>query len=126
MTEKPKRRWFRFRLSTVLILTAIAALVMAFQPALDWGHYGGPDDVPKSFNISVTFGLNRNPMIYGEDLDNICLELSLTGSGWGQGWWVTFGPKAACYPLAALVTFLAWKAVWAVVERRRTQRATRS
>jgi len=32
MEEKPKRRWFRFRLSTVLILTAIAAWGMALQP----------------------------------------------------------------------------------------------
>ncbi|MBX9790320.1 MAG: hypothetical protein K2Y37_15490 [Pirellulales bacterium] len=29
MDEKPKRRWFRFRLSTLLILTAIAAWAMA-------------------------------------------------------------------------------------------------
>ena len=32
MDEKPKRRWFRFRLSTVLILTAIVAWAMACWP----------------------------------------------------------------------------------------------
>ena len=32
MDEKPRRRWFRFRLSTVLILTAIVAGGMACRP----------------------------------------------------------------------------------------------
>ncbi|MGD9647489.1 MAG: hypothetical protein AB7U73_17375 [Pirellulales bacterium] len=36
MHEQPPRRWFRFKLSTVLILTAIAAWGMACRP---WGQY---------------------------------------------------------------------------------------
>ena len=34
MDAKPKRRWFRFRLSTVLILTAILAWAMSCWPWL--------------------------------------------------------------------------------------------
>ena len=37
MDEKPKRRWFRFRISTVLILTAILAWGMATRPNIDYG-----------------------------------------------------------------------------------------
>ncbi|MGD9645047.1 MAG: hypothetical protein AB7U73_05000 [Pirellulales bacterium] len=36
MDEKPKRRWFRFKLSSVLILTAILAWAMATRPYWFW------------------------------------------------------------------------------------------
>lgn len=35
MDEKPQRRWFRFRLSTVLMLTAIVAWGMSYWPFYD-------------------------------------------------------------------------------------------
>jgi hypothetical protein len=46
MDEKPKRRWFRFRLSTVLVLTAIVALGMAYQPKLESGSVTPPGTTP--------------------------------------------------------------------------------
>jgi hypothetical protein len=40
MDDKPQRRWFRFRLSTVLILTAIVAWGMACRPYLVEREFG--------------------------------------------------------------------------------------
>ncbi|MBX9790305.1 MAG: hypothetical protein K2Y37_15410 [Pirellulales bacterium] len=42
MDEKPKRRWFLFRLSTVLILTAIAAWIMVTRPRVGLVYWSAP------------------------------------------------------------------------------------
>ena len=63
MADAPRRRWFRFRLSTILILTAIAAWIMTISPLDEyafvskptpanwqgrWGHVGcGLSDVQR-------------------------------------------------------------------------------
>ncbi len=78
--DKPKRRWFRFRLSTVLILTAIVAWGMARWPLLEEDYYLMLRAIPYP-------GPSRPFPLKG--------------------------------PLLALAAFLAWKAAWAVVERRR-------
>lgn len=103
MDDKPKRRWFRFRLSTVLILTAILAWAMATRPffvlvATENGRYVVFD--PHS---SATLKEGRSlypdttPMVYD---------------------WIN--PRLK-WPALAFAAFLAWKAAWAVVERRRRQ-----
>ncbi|MBX9791118.1 MAG: hypothetical protein K2Y37_19540 [Pirellulales bacterium] len=102
MVEKPKGRWFRFRLSTVLILTAIAAWVMATRP---W---------------FVT---------YVEEQSTLATDPRLDGS---QGWkgvgdgvtWLWFRESRypnphLTLPALSLAAFLVWKAAWTVVERRR-------
>jgi hypothetical protein len=118
MTEPPKRRWFRFRLSTVLILTAIVAWGMATRPRAGgrywietgassshgtFGHLpeGGRDEPGWwTFLLSSTTSTHRELILYiGPD------------------------PQLA-WPVLALAAFLAGKAAWAVVERRRRQSAT--
>ena len=55
MDEKPKRRWFRFRLSTVLILTAIVAWYMASLPFYD----------PDADKVALIEGRRLNPSLLG-------------------------------------------------------------
>jgi hypothetical protein len=105
MDERPKRRWFRFRLSTVLVLTAIVAWGMAQRPFVRWygwdrsgDHHGWVERTPPS-------GL---PAWRVED------ELGYYQRSFPQLRW----------PALALAVFLAWKAAWAVVERRRRRSAT--
>jgi hypothetical protein len=68
MDETPKRRWFRFRISTVLILTAIAAWGMAIRPGVNiqYDHYKGPAwayvEYPFRWNLA---GLAIRPLMSG-------------------------------------------------------------
>jgi hypothetical protein len=86
MNAQPKRRWFRFRLSTVLILTAIAAWGMAC-PLFE----------------TVTIFQRRQMIVSGTPIRRLS--------------------EPGILPIAALAAFLAWKAAWAVFERRRRQPA---
>jgi hypothetical protein len=100
MDEKPKRRWFRFRLSTVLILTAIAAWAMAIRPrvvATTRDYHVGDSNLPWLVRDSFA----RHP-----GLRHVVLTQE------------SFNPQLLS-PTLALVAFLAWKAARAVVERRR-------
>jgi len=81
MDEKLKRGWFRFRLSTVLILTAILACGMAI-----------------GFTVTIFIA---EPPAY-----------------WMPRRYARLNPKLIG-PALALAAFLAWKAAWVVVERRR-------
>lgn len=76
------KRWFRFRLSTVLILTAIAAWAMAC-PLFE----------------TVTVFQRRQMIVSGTPIRRLS-ELGIL-------------------PIVALAAFLAWKATWAIIERRR-------
>lgn len=127
MDEKPKRRWFRFRLSTVLILTAIVAWGMALRPVLDWGVNDEVNAFGGKYHAGCCVGLNEifeDVGLPGGDeltVDNAFLYVSLLTPNLGDIWWMTIEPKAALYPTLALAAFLAWKAGWAVVERRRAR-----
>ncbi len=104
MDDKPKRRWFRFRLSTVLILTAIAAWAMALRVhhiEFKRGWFP-PPHAPSSFHIIVHL-------------------FAANGTSYTVNWHLGL-QRALLGPLAALVAFLAWKAAWALVERRRRQK----
>jgi len=103
MANKPKRRWFRFRLSTVLILTAIAAWAMASRPWMveyeEWAYGSMSDPPPPGFENAI--GTSRGP----------------GGVRWFQ---IVERPNPnLLWPALTLAAFLAWKALWAVVERRR-------
>ena len=100
-SQGTKRRWFRFRLSTVLILTAIAAWGMACWPwvltterlVYPWG--GGVNDfIPPDY-------------WYGRELPPLTPK-KVHSINWQLGW-----------PSLALIVFIIGKAAWAVVERRR-------
>jgi len=126
MVEKPDRRWFRFRLLTVLILTAIAAWGMALRPYVDWG-YGITTDTHYDSRIPVRLsaGLDRPGEIdpfdpEGDDADNVYLSFIVVWPKFSRIWWVSLGPKAILFPASALAAFLVWKAI----ERRRARRAT--
>jgi hypothetical protein len=106
MTEQPKRRWFRFRLSTVLILTAIAAWGMACRPWYPW--------------------MRPTVVIANEVGWEVC-EPPPQLQPWQspQYWAVRRINRQLLWPALALAAFLFWKAAWVVVERRR-RRATTS
>ncbi|MBX9788474.1 MAG: hypothetical protein K2Y37_06125 [Pirellulales bacterium] len=99
MDEKPKRRWFRFRLSTVLILTAILAWGMATRPHI----VPGP-----GAHIIWT------PPETKAERDSIWTR-------WGTPYANRKLNPALRWPAIALAVFLSWKAAWAVVERRRRE-----
>lgn len=96
--RQAKRRWFRFRLSTVLILTAIAAWGMALQlPGIEFTRRPyPPPHVPSSVHFHV-FVFAENGTCY-----RVFWHIQLR--------WALLGP------VAALTAFLAWKAAWAVVD----------
>ncbi|MBX9789622.1 MAG: hypothetical protein K2Y37_11965 [Pirellulales bacterium] len=115
MNEQPTRRqatarWFRFRLSTVLILTAIAAWAMATRPFVMLVEPNAPKSVYRWITIpwgTIFVEVQRSPGV----VDCMRFEKVLN-------------PQLV---LVAVIfaAFLAWKAAWAVVERRRrSARAT--
>jgi hypothetical protein len=105
MDEKPKRRWFRFRLSTVLILTAIAAGGMATRPYL---------------LTSERFIRQADTAMPGPSWFPVAGSMGVTL------WTVevrSLNPRLL-WPALALFAFLAWKAACAVVASRRGKSAT--
>jgi hypothetical protein len=102
MDKKPKRRWFRFRLSTVLILTAIVAWGMACRPYVV--HYvevseTRPQDIPPGSLRAIPMMVNLRRTLWTVHRENLNPGLK--------------------WPALALAAFFTWKAGWAVVERRR-------
>ena len=117
MVAQPKRRWFRFRLSTVLILTAIVAAAMAAWPWVTIER------------TTITSNGSHGPACYGSApvlprFRYVGGETTRTSVSWHYAR-EHFNPELA-YPALALAAFLAWKAAWAVVERRRIKAATYS
>jgi hypothetical protein len=107
MDEPPTRRWFRFRLSTVLILTAIVAWGMACRPYIETGTTGAwlnsGDPLPP--------GARSDGIVVRRDRVHVLVDRQ------------SLNP-ALQWPLTTLVAFLAWKAAWAVAERRRHKSVT--
>ena len=125
--RQAKQRWFRFRLSTVLILTAIVAWGMASGPffyfELESVHKPGgpvgewfvPLRAPQAKRVPAPWrplerwrGVSHQPLLDSPEY-------------WDSNYQAT-GPhfnRDVLWPALALATFLAWKAAWAVVERRR-------
>ena len=106
MDEKPKHRlWYQFRLTTVLILTAILAWGMACRPFL------AREDYPR---VETVFGDPNQPGWW------VAIGTGSDDPDAGGALVLRFGPMPAlAYPLLVLALFLAWKAACAVVERRR-------
>lgn len=120
MDEQPKRRWFQIRLSTVLILTAIAAWGMACRPWFQVIFFA--DTLTNQVVKSYSLGMPEKPST---------LWYIQVGGQWGQdqfgifpavnNLYVSIGPADLCSPFLALVGFVAVKRVWRVIQRRRTR-----
>ena len=129
MADPPKRRWFRFKLSTALILTAIVAWGMATRPY--WITHRTSWTVPIRYNVGPEFKLTRDHKIKSKpSVDNYWhgYKVEFVHAD-GATAYYSGSRRSLNYRLAgpalALAAFLAWKAAWAVVERRRRNSATR-
>ena len=94
MADPPKRRWLRFKLSTVLILTAIVAWGMACRPYIEQRHYNGDDpDIPWLMRYAISRTPNLPPP---------------------QVYFVTskFPNPDLLWPALTLAAFVGWKTVW--------------
>jgi hypothetical protein len=124
MDEKPKRRWFQFRLSTVLILTAILAWAMATRPYCwrEYTAYAVSNPAPgqrTAIGAFVSKRRSKGHMAWirlvqtktRRPLHGVCVESRLVVN------------PAAKWPALALFAFLTWKATWALIERRRRRSA---
>ena len=103
MDETPKRRWYQFRLSTVLILTAIVA----------WGMV--PQLVDR--DVKITGHKIRRPQ--GTQIVRTVHHTKPFPHRTET--WRERSPRVLG-PALALALFLTWKAAWAVIERRREKR----
>ncbi|MGE0536606.1 MAG: hypothetical protein AB7O68_16670 [Pirellulales bacterium] len=128
MTVPTKRRWFRFRLSTVMILTAIAAWAMSCRPW--WILEVRTVILPPAASgqgVQLRRGERRlgptefGPIAYSGPSCLPPIELTSTQAGRLRVGRDRLNFHLA-YPIPALFAFIAWKAVWAVVERRRRQK----
>jgi len=109
-----KRRWFRFRLSTVLILTAILAWAMAQWPVFDTVIVYSANEFGERFNSQFFWWYYR---LFTR------IEGVSSGSAAAPILVVTYPHLSCIYPVVALCAFLIWKAAWAVFEHRRRRSA---
>ncbi len=116
MANKSKHGWFRFRLSTVLILTAIAAWAMACWPWIVTETFQGSPSyiqLPSSIQSPADFD--------GAYYQWLGRRKPIGGPLWLLTYRVDYLNPRVLGPIAALAAFLAWKAAWVVIERRRRQ-----
>jgi len=106
MAHQPKRRWFRFRLSTVLILTAIVAWAMACRPTFRLQHFG-----PAAVTATTKW--------------EFAVQAGRLGPNGELSLWTlrVFVPEEMQWPAIAMGAFLSWKAALAVLIRRRRRSA---
>jgi hypothetical protein len=102
----PKRRWFRFSISTLLILTAILAWAMAARPDIRTRTYTANLLMPREYRwtIAVNIGSVIGPK------DNTLFH------------YVEFYiPQTTLWPFLALGAFVAWKGSRRIIGRRKMQ-----
>ena len=110
MTDAPPRRWYQFKLSTILVLVGIVAWAMAYflkgYFITPWFRYETPEPVkPRNYDdwsFTCTLGTPD-----GEAIDCLLGFVFRRGIGW---------------PLLALAAFLTWKLVWVIGARRNRNR----
>jgi hypothetical protein len=94
MDERPKRRWLRFRLSTVLILTAILAWGMACRPYIVHRQYkGDAPDIP----WVVRYAVSKTPNLPPPEVYWLTVTLPNADLRW---------------PALTLAAFIGWKTAW--------------
>jgi hypothetical protein len=117
MDKNPTRRWFRFRLSTVLILTAIVAWAMATRPI--WNHrfaegrslkYRGVyhPDLPKGAQMVRRSTHSFRPAFTPPGLTVDVCDWQVDEKRLNQ---------RLIWPAIAFAAFLAWKAAWTIGPR---------
>ncbi|MGE0535985.1 MAG: hypothetical protein AB7O68_13480 [Pirellulales bacterium] len=114
MDEKPKHRWFQFRLSTWFVLVAILAWVMALWPYFD--------------EFEVLVELTKATVRPSTGWIDPPYDIPYGGLGQFLWFWkLKLSVEQLEWPAVALAAFLAWKAAWAlgprVVRRRRARTA---
>jgi len=121
-TQHPSRRWYQFRLSTILVLVAILAWGMALRPWLAF-------ELQDFFPMGNQAGAGLSASWHGEGGPNATYEEGLIvwlyafgGSARSaNGLLIMAGPNNVAWPILALATFLAWKWIAARRKRRREQ-----
>lgn len=114
MDEKAHRRRLRFRLSTVLTLTAIVAWGMSY-----WPFYDRMDVVSAMLNDTIQDGHTGivgpyDPLRPGAH-EPFSGYWGLDRYGWF--WKLKLSVEKLVVPLFVLVVFLTWKAAWAIGPR---------
>jgi len=124
-----RRRWYQFRLSTILVLVGILAWAMAWWPAIDYGRYfHKPTEGATRFGASIS--VNNKDGRFGvtgtKEVDNIGVDIYRVGQSgsiyWRKVWFLTVSPKASVCPVLALAAFLTWKLGWVIAARRKRRR----
>jgi len=112
-----RRRWYQFRLSTVLVLVGIAAWVMALRPwyyvvymgEFSSGYVAGTEPPAGAVYWSIAIMLSSGSLLAAHSLQ------------------VSFGPDPQLLgPLFALGAFLTWKWTWPCVVRGRARQRERA
>lgn len=104
---QPRRRWYQFGLSTLLVLVAILCWSIAVGPKISFERQGGRSPYrslssPEAWVIY--FGVVRTH--YSTTLTE-------------QSKVVVVLPTAIIWPAFALLGFIAWKIGWTITERRK-------
>src|SRR5579871_457830 len=103
-------RWFRFRLSTIFVLVAIAAWLMACQPFYrfdECSYYLNGAEYEAKFRPFEEITI----LISQFELGHITPDTST------EVYSISFN-RDLCWPILALFAFIAWKGAWAIVARR--------
>jgi len=123
MDEQPRitRRWYQFKLSTILLLVGILAWAMALRPWMtyDFQSYSPVADNPGAgidFSWYAEGGAYRYEGFYVWAWTIHRSPRSLDGLH------LIAGPNEVAWPALALIAFLTWKLGWAVVARRKRRR----
>lgn len=120
MDEQPRitRRWYQFRLSTILVLVGILAWAMARRPWINWGGNGIEPDMAVP-GLACQFYVHRTGVTAW-----LCIYNEVPGARHldAYGWWLNIGPTELIWPILALVAFLTWKLGWAIAARRKRRR----
>lgn len=115
MDEKPPYRIPRFKLSTILVLTAIVAWAMSMRPRMGYGAismwhpfpragFGGDFYLEPAWDAGITLRF---------------FHIEGANSLQAYGRYVVFGPNRLLWPTLLLIIFLAGKWAWSHIERRR-------
>jgi hypothetical protein len=123
----PPRRWFQFRLSTWFVLVAILGWAMACWPFYwhEITHYSAPMRARDERTALGVFVGRSNSADYTDWIHKqreAFLTHGFPASSFPRTSYVEgrdIVNPATRWPVLALAAFLAWKAAWAVVERRR-------
>lgn len=116
MTPTPPRRWYQFKLSTILVLVGIAAWAMACGPWVSkslesWGTFGN------SVGGKVEWGSTDLRFVTPNEDDSLRLHLFAQRDGLGYHLELSIGPQEIIWPILALAVFITWKLGWAIVAR---------